>query len=498
MRTAQRLTLGIDVGTTSSKAALLDEQLAVAGTARVEHQVFYPRPGFVEQDASVWWRDVQQLTRELSRSVDLAAVKAVGISSMGPTIVPLSKAGEPLRNAILYGVDSRAAGEIDFLNASMADRARSHTFTPYSTQSLLPKYLWLKRNEPEIYARTHSFLTTSGYVVFRLTGQRTLDRFSGSAGCVVDLATSGLYQESFDVAGVDAGLVPPLKWSVEEAGTVTAGASEATGLPAGIPVTVGTTDAAADALACGCVHAGDGAASLGGTTIFVVTSDRLTYLENIFVCSHVSPGSYIYGGGTSSGGTLFEWLAGSLLGVTPKEMFARFDGLRFRKTGMVFLPYLNGARTPVNDVHARGLLTGLGPRTSAEDIYLTLLESLAFDMCQIIDTLERGGLPVNRVRIEGGGARNALLLQIIAEVLGKDIEALAPETGAAVGDAIMARRLLGEESLEQLVSRIPVAARIPHTGSHDAYFSAKKALFQRVYSDNAAAFRDMDGIAAAD
>ena len=494
MQSAQRLTLGIDIGTTSSKAVLLDEQLAVAGAARVEHQVLYPRPGFVEQDAAVWWRDVQQLTRELARSVDLSHVAAVGVSSMGPTIVPLSEAGEPLRNAILYGIDSRAAREIDLLNASMGDYARSRTFTPYSTQSLLPKYLWLKKNEPDVYARTRSFLTTNGYVVFRLTGSRTLDRFSASAGCVVDLGTSGLYEESFEAAGVDRRFVPPLKWSVDVAGTVTAEASVATGLPAGIPVTAGTTDAAADALACGCVHAGDGAVSLGGTTIFVVASDVLKYLADIFVCSHVSAGSFIYGGGTSSGGTLFEWLARNILGVSPKEMFARFADIRFRETNMVFLPYLNGARTPVNDVHARGLLTGLGPQSSAEDIYLTLLEAVAFDTWQIVDTLERGGLPVNRVRIEGGGARNGVLLQIIAEALGRDVETLAPETGAPSGDAIMARVSLGEESLEELVSRIPVAARIPHTGRYDRYFSAKKELFLRVYRDNAAAFRVMEGI----
>ncbi len=486
------LTLGFDIGTTSSKAVVLDERSRRVAGARVEHSVDYPRAGFVEQDARVWLTDIQRLTALLSRTIDLGRIAAVGVSSMGPNVLPVSDAGEPLRPAILYGVDTRAVRQIERMNSALQGAAASRVFTKFSSQSILPKILWVRENEPDVFANARSFLSTSGYVVRCLTGCAATDFFTASAGTLVDFTRSALFAESFDEAGIDIALIPGLRWPAEIAGYVTPEGAERSGLPRGIPVTVGTTDAAAESLVCGCTAPGAGAISLGGTTIFVACSDVVKSLQNIYVSSSLSPGRYIFGGATGSGGLLVEWFARSVLRMSgTEELMASFPGLSFRPTGVFVLPYLNGARTPLNDPCARGLLTGLTPTTGAEEIFLALLESLAFDLSLIVSEIESSGVQVDRIRVSGGGTRSPVLLQVISEVLRRDLESLGPEAGAAFGAALLARAALEGASLDEIGGGVPVDARARYSGRFDSYLEEKKGMFLDLYRANKQAFARM-------
>lgn len=485
------MTLGIDIGTTSSKAILLDERMIPVASARVGHAVDYPRPGWAEQDPAVWWADIRSLIASLSREADLSRTGAVGISSMGPVVLPVTGEGEPLRSAVLYGIDSRAASEIERLNLALGDELGSRVLTRYSTQSVLPKLLWFKERQPEIYARMGKVLSASGYIVFRLTGRMALDYFTASAGALVDFGTGRPYARAFSEADVDLRLLPDLLWPGQIAGSLSRPAAAELGLPGGIPVVVGSTDAACEAAICGCARAGDAALSLGGTTIYDTCGDRPMRMDDIFVCAYLSPASYIYGGATGSGGILFDWFARTILQVEPAAAVARFDEKALRETPVLFLPYLNGARTPLNDPSAKGLITGLESSTGTDDLYIALLEALAFDLSMMAARVDAEIRPTRPLRVTGGGALNPALLRMIAETLGRDLEVLSPEMGSAAGAALLATAALEKRPIEEIARAVPVASRIAYSGAQAAYLAEKKELFVRTYEANKSLFAAM-------
>jgi len=480
------LTLGIDIGTTATKAVLLDESLSPVASAKAAHRVEYPRPGFAEQDARVWWRDIRKVLGTLSGTEDLKSVRSMGISSMGPVLLPVSEDGRPLRKAILYGIDSRAAEEVRLLNEALGDGLASSVCTRYSSQSILPKLLWIKNREPEVYGKTRRFLTASGYAVFRLTGNMALDYFTASAGNLLNVGEGSLYEDGLKHADIDPGLLPPLKWSADRAGALAGEAAERLGLPEGIPVSVGTCDAAAEAVVCGCLRPGDATISLGGTTIFDVCGKDLRRTEDIFVCDYLRKGLYIFGGATSSGGILLEWFAEKIMGIRPDALFERMKAASFRPTTALTLPYLNGARTPINNPDAQALITGLSSSTGSDEVYISLLESLAFDLSLIVSRVAESGQEIERIRAAGGGVRNELLLRMIADVLDREIEVLSPDYAAASGAALLARSSLGEESLRDLVDSVPVDKKVAPSSRFQEYFREKKSIFRECYGKNEA------------
>ena len=477
--------IGFDVGTTSTKGSVLDSDLNIIAGVQTEHRVDYLKPGFVEQNSNEWWEDIVKITRDLSHKVPFDQVRAVGVSSMCPTVLPISSSGEPLRPAILYGIDNRAVEEIEFLNRALATSAPNHIYTLFSSQSILPKLLWLKNNEPETFGQTYSFLTTSSFIVYRLTGACTIDFFTASAANLIDLGSSDWYQEGFEVSGVQLDQLPQLKWSGEVAGSVTRSASQETGLPEGIPVTVGSCDAAAEAVVCGCVSPGNAAVSLGGTTICVACTNTPSHIPNLLVNTHAFPGLYIIGGATSSGGLLLEWFAQNVLQEGIRELFERFSDLEYEPSQVVVLPYLNGARTPLNNPNAKGLFTGITMDTTAKTLYTALLEAVAIDLSLIVSEIEKSGLEINQLHVSGGGVRNALLLQIIAEVLEKELVAVPPEYDAAAGSAVLSLLSCGEyPDIRKITEKIPVFKRISPTGQHQGHFASKKSTFLQAYQTN--------------
>lgn len=492
MTSTEDLILGIDIGTTSTKGAVLDTDLKIVTSARKTHCVSYPRPGFAEQDPLIWWEDVGQVVRKISETISLDRIQAVGISSMCPTVLPVSETGEPLRSAILYGIDSRATEEIDHLNDSLSELLTCSLYTNYSSQSILPKLMWLKKHEPRVYEKTHRFLTTSGYIVYRLTGNETIDYFTASAGNLVDLEDAEWFQQGFDACGFSGEKMPPLKWSGEVAGTVSAKAAKCTGLPEGIPVTVGTCDAAADAIVCGCVGPGDAMVSLGGTTISVACCDKPVAAPNLFVNTHAFQGLFTIGGATSSGGLMLEWFARAMLQMEASEMFRQFADLDYHPSDVVALPFLNGARTPFNDINAKALFAGMTMATDTAALYTAVLESLALDLSMILAEIEKCAIPINHLRISGGGVENTLLLRIIAEVIEREITAVSPEYDAAAGSALLAYLSANQEAdKDQTCKSIPVYKSITPDGRFKRELANKKDLFYEAYEANKPVFEMM-------
>src|ERR1700723_3360582 len=250
-------TLGIDIGTYESKGVLVDADGHVLASAARPHELIVPRAGWAEQD---WWGDFVWLCRKLlaDSGLDPSAVKAVGASAIGPCMLPVDADGAPLMNAVLYGVDTRAAREIEELTARIgADRILAHGGNALTSQAVGPKILWLKRNRPEVYAKAWMFLNSTSFLVHRLTGRFVTDHYSASSVAPLYEIESRAWSDALapDIAELER--LPEIAWTTEIAGAVTRPAAEETGLALGTPVIVGTIDAAAEAISVGVLDAGE-------------------------------------------------------------------------------------------------------------------------------------------------------------------------------------------------------------------------------------------------
>jgi xylulokinase len=480
--------LGIDIGTTSSKAVVVDDNMGVVGEARIGHSVDTIEPGFVEQNPGIWWADIRRLTKSLSKKIDLAKVSAVGLSSMGPNVLPISSSGEPLRPGILYGIDTRASAEIEELSDTLKSDEVLHTLGHYSSQSILPKILWIKHNQKEIFKSTYKILTTNGYVGYRLTGRCSFDYFTASAGGLIDFSGNVLYENGFQAADILSTIIPDLLWPGDILGEITSEAASATGLSKGTIVIAGTTDAANEAVICGCTEPGDSVISLGGTSIFVTCTNKPVMMGNALVCNYLDRESFIIGGATGSGGLLLDWFSEKVCNSSSAKVLSLIPEKMPYKTDLLALPYLNGARNPLNDKSAKGLILGLKSNSQLKDIYMAFIESLALEIEMMVEDISKTQNVHNDLKVTGGGANNEILVRTICEVLRKNVGVLPQEMGSAAGAAVLAGAALGKWTIDQAAKMVPIQKRFEYSGKYEDYFSVKKDLFRKAYKANKSIF----------
>ena len=438
------LLLGVDVGTSSTKGVLTTPDGTVVATAVREHTVSRPHPGWAEHDArEVWWEGFATVTRSLLAEAGGAPVSAVGVSGIGPCALPATAAGEPLRPAILYGVDTRAVAEIDELTARYgAEKIVSRGGSPLTTQAVGPKLAWLRRHEPQVWERTRRLFMASSYLVHELTGEYVLDHHSASQ-------CSPLYDSrehawitdwAEEIApGLD---LPPLAWPGEVAGTVSAAAASRTGLAEGTPVLAGTIDAWAEAVSVGVTSPGD-VMVMYGTTMFLieVLAERRTW-PGLWGTVGVTPGTYNLAAGMATSGAVTDWLR-RLTGAAYEELIEEARAAGHGAGGLVMLPYFAGERTPLFDPDARGLVLGLTLQHGRGHLYRAALEGTAFGVRHNLEAMRSAGGAARRLVAVGGGTKGGLWTQTVSDVLGREQVLPTVTIGACYGDALLAARAAG-------------------------------------------------------
>ncbi len=319
--------LGIDIGTSSTKAVITTLDGKIVNFAVREHGVSMPKPGWFEQDAEkIWWDDVKALTTELLRGlISHNPLDGVCISGLGPCLLVADEAGIPLRPAILYGVDTRSTEEIEELRRRYGDEAiLQRGGSPLTTQAVGPKILWVQRHEPHIWSRTKRFFMANSYTVWRLTGEYVLDHSSASqCDPLYDIDRTAWAEDWAEEVGHQLEY-PTLLWPQEIAGTVSDAASQETGIPSGTPVAVGTIDAWSEALSAGVRKLGDAMVMYGTTMFFIAVTDRPYRDKHLWNTVGAFPGTWTLAGGMATSGAIVTWFD-SLTATDIKELLREAD-----------------------------------------------------------------------------------------------------------------------------------------------------------------------------
>ena len=478
------LVLGVDVGTSATKAVLARPDGVVVARAQRLHGLSLPRPGWAEQDAeAVWWRDLVDVCRELAPRAR-PALRGVCVSGIGPCVVPCDAALRPLRPAIMYGIDSRAGAEVEELDERLgADAVLRRCGSALSSQALGPKLLWLSRREPGLWARTAGWYMASSFAAARLTGAYVLDHHSASqCDPLYDLEAGGWAHDWADLVAPGVPL-PELVWPADQVGTVTAAAAAETGLPEGTPVTAGTIDAWAEAFSAGVRRPGDLMLMYGSTMFFVQVAGRAPRHPLLWTTQGVEPGTPTVAAGMSTAGSLTEWLR-TLVGEPAwEELLAEAATVRPGSDGLLLLPYLAGERTPVYDPDARGVLAGLTLRHGRGALLRAAYEGIALGTRQIVELLAGTGAPPARAVAVGGGTHSELWLQIVSDVTGLPQEVPEQTIGASYGDALLAAIGTGLVPAETDWARI--GRTIRPDGAARAVYDELAALYSSLYAETA-------------
>jgi xylulokinase len=481
-------TLGIDIGTFESKGVLVDGSGRIVASAASPHKMIVPQPGWAEHRADEdWWGDFVAITRDLlaASGVDPKDIACVAASAIGPCMLPVDQDGRPLMNGVLYGVDTRAAREIDALNERIgAERILDVCGNALTSQSVGPKILWLRRQRPELFARTAKVLTSTSYLVMRLTGEIVIDHYT--AANFSPLYDVGRLDWSLDLADdiVTRDQLPRLLWSTEIAGRITAAAAAQTGLAEGTPVTAGTIDAAAEAVSVGVRHPGD-MMMMYGSTIFIiqVTSERVRD-GRLWYAPWLTPGSHASMAGLATSGTLTHWFRDQFARDLPREDAFAVLAEEAKASppgakGLLVLPYFSGERTPIHDTRAKGTFFGFDLTHTRGDLYRALLEGIANGTAHVIETYREVDASPSRILAVGGGTKNTVWLQATSDIGGLPQIVCEKTMGASFGDAFLAACAVGLARPEDIDAWNPVERRVEPV-AHPVY-ARQYQLFRQLY-----------------
>ncbi len=443
------LFLGIDVGTGGTRAVVVDTAGRIVAAATVEHAPFAsPQLGWAEQNPHDWWRAANESVRTVlaAPGVNANAVAAVGLSGQMHGAVLLDQHGEVLRPAIIW-CDQRTEAQCRSLKDRVGpERLIELTCNPAVTGFTLPKLLWVRENEPEIWNLVRHVLLPKDYVRLQLTGEHATDVADASGTLLFDVTNRKWSSEMLAAAEIDERLLPTVFESPELTGRVSASGAVATGLREGTPVVAGGGDQAAGAVGMGIVHVGAVSATIGTSGVVFAATDRpaIDPAGRVHTFCHAVPGRWHVMGVTQGAGLSLRWFrdqfgAGADDGRDPYERLTEEAAkVASGADGLLWTPYLMGERSPHLDPHARAALVGLTASHTRAHVIRAVLEGVAFSLRDTFEIFKEMKVPVETIRLGGGGARSALWRQIQAAVYEHAVEIVEVEEGAAYGAALLA------------------------------------------------------------
>ncbi len=436
--------LGLDVGTSGSRALLVDSSGRVRYSFTAPHEEMQmQRPLWAEQDPDDWWRASQIAIKGVLQAagVDGTSVSAVGLSGQMHGLVLLDEADQVIRPALIW-CDQRSQRQVDFINSKVQPaKVLENIANPMLTGFTLPKLLWVRDHEPEKFASVRKMLLPKDYARFKLTGEFATDVSDASGTGLFDVVHRKWSTAMVSALGIDSAILPKAYESSEVSGRVSAAAAEVTGLAAGTPVVGGAGDQAASAIGNGIVEPGTVSCTIGTSGVVFAYLDKPAYdpAGRVHTFCHAIPGAWHVMGVTQGAGLSFQWFRNRL---TPS---IEYDDLTAEATlspagahGLFWLPYLMGERTPHLDPYARGAWIGLTAKHQRRDLVRAILEGVCYSQKDGLEIIRELGAPPALVRLSGGGAKSPFWHQLFADIFDTRVATLETQEGSAYGAALLA------------------------------------------------------------
>lgn len=490
--------LGIDVGTSGTKTLLIDETGHVLADANSDYPIEQPKPGWTQQDPEAWWTATVKTVRAVMKKSKIKSsdVKAIGLSGQMHGSVFLDASDNVIRPALLWN-DQRTTVQCETITSAVGSREAliKMVANPALTGFQAPKILWLRDNEKKNFDKLAKVLLPKDEIRRRLTGDYVTEVSDASGTLLLDVKARNWSTELLGKLQLDRSLLPDVVESEDVTGTLTAEAAKALGLSTNCKVVGGAGDCAAGAIGNGIVKAGLLSTSIGTSGVMFVYSDEpnIDDAGRLHTFCHAVRGKWhMMGVNLTSGGSLQWWvenviqgLAGIASGKSFEAATQEAASVAAGSGSLIFLPYLNGERTPHADPHARGAFVGMNMTHDRAAMTRSVMEGITYALRDSLEIIQSLDVPVKQIRASGGGSRNRMWRQMQADVFGKKITTLKVEQGPAFGVALLAA--VGDGAYKNIQqacqATIEVAGETKPEPKAKATYNALFPIYQKLYGD---------------
>ncbi len=472
--------IGIDVGTSCVKAMLISDT-EILDTVSVEYPFYYLQDGLSEQNPKDWLNASLSAIEYLVKKSDPKNVDAISFSGQMHGLVALDENDEVIRRAILWN-DGRSAGETEYLNKEIGkdfllDNTGNISFSGFTA----PKILWMQKNEKENFRRIKKICLPKDYVAYKLSGVFATDTSDAAGTLYFDVEKRCWSNEMLKLLNVSSDMLPKVFESSDTVGFLKEEFAKKFGMRSDVKIVIGAGDNAASAIGTGTVHDGDCNISLGTSgTVFVLTDKYRCDRKNAIHTFCSANGKYHYLACILSAASCQKWWIEDILNSSYDfEPLRKYEG----KSKVMFLPYLTGERSPINDSEIRGAFLGLSADTTKEEMTVAVLEGVSFALRQNIDIIRSLGVDIKRSKVCGGGAKNRLWLNILSDVLNVELQIPIHEHGGVLGAAMLAAKsCLSDEEYEKAEKNFCKTSDtvIPKKDFSD-YYDKKYRKFLKIY-----------------
>lgn len=432
--------IGADLGTSGLKLLLVDAKGTILNSVTKNYEVYYPNPGWSEQNPEDWWEAFSGGIKELITSVNPDEIKGIGVAGQMHGLVILDEKDEVIRPTILWN-DGRCDKETEYLNNTIGKKKISALTANIAFSGFTaPKLLWLKKYERQNFDKISKIMLPKDYINYRLTGIHATDYSDASGTLLLDVKNKCWSKEMLDICDVKKEQMPTLFESYESIGTILPEVANRLGLNTNINVAAGAGDNAAAAIGTSTIGDGKCNISLGTSGTIFITSNKFCVDDNNALHSFChADGGYHLMGCILSAASCNKWFCDEVLNTTDytKEQNNIKDDM-LGNGNVFFLPYLMGERSPLNDTSATGMFIGLRPDTKRSDMLLAILEGVAFAIRDNIEVAKKLGIDIKRSTVCGGGAKSAIWLKILSNVLNIELDIPKVEEGPGFGAASLA------------------------------------------------------------
>lgn len=486
------LYIGVDLGTSAVKLLLVNERGDILGEVSKEYPVYYPQSGWSEQNPADWWTAVKSGITELTADCDKSEIAGIGAGGQMHGLVVLDENDDVIRPAILWN-DGRTQKQVDYLNGVIGkDVLSENTANIAFAGFTAPKILWMKENEPELFAKIRKIMLPKDYINYMLTGVHSCDYSDASGMLLLDVKNKCWSDKMLEICSVTKEQMPSLFESSDVIGTVKPNIADELGLGENVKVVAGAGDNAAAAIGTGTVGNGKCNISLGTSgTIFISSTNFGVDPNNALHAFAHADGCYHLMGCMLSAASCNKWFMEDILHDTDyKSNQAEITDEKLGTNNVFFLPYLMGERSPINDTSARATFLGMSMDTTRADMLQAVFEGVAFAIRDSFEVAKSLGIDIARSNICGGGAKSELWKKIMANVLGIPLDTVKTEQGPGYGGAILAMVGCGEfESVADACnSLVEISDTVYPDEKLSSLYNEKYSTFKAIYPSLKAIF----------